>query len=406
MNVLILEPSTAGLQILPTAYAMGLNVFVLSANQDDRVIPEEYHKYIFKKIQVDTNNLSAISEATLTLHKEFGISAAIPGFEIYVALTAQLAKLIQVPGVSIETGEALRDKHKMRNALRQKSVRTPKYILLDSHDKINNAVEYIGFPCIIKPVDQSGSMHVSKINNLAELSAAYHAMCNDPWTEMGKGIGSVALIEEYINGEEFSVEGYVDNQYTQIASITKKFLTPEPLFIEMGHIVPADITLEKQKIIKQYVKEVIAALNINLGVFHAELRIDEEGPVLMEIAGRLAGCRICDLIFLAKGVSMYEAMIKTHLGLPIEKISDTILQYAGMCYFDLKGKNVFQEINGVENLKNIPGFYDFKVFHKPGEYVPPLTTFQGRVASCVFTAPTYAEVMQRLEYAKSTISFG
>lgn len=125
----------------------------------------------------------------------------------------------------------------------------------------------------------------------------------------------------------------------------------------------------------------------------------------MEIAGRLAGCRICDLIYLAKGINMYEAMINAHLGLPIKKISDTTFQYAGMCYFDLNGKNIFNKIIGLENLRNAPGYYDFKLFNKPGEYVPPLTTFQGRVASCIFTAPNYAELVERLKLARATISF-
>lgn len=265
MNILILEPSTSGLQILPTAYAMGLNVFVLSANQDERIIPDEYNKYIFKQIQVDTNNLSAISEETLKLHKEFIIDAIIPGFEIYVSLAAHLANLIKVAGISIETGEALRNKYKMRNMLQEKNIRIPKYFLLDSYDKLEHAAKNINFPCVIKPVDQSGSIHVSKTNNINELSSAYHAMCADTWTEMNKGIGTIALLEEYIDGEEFSVEGFVDKYDIQIVSITKKFLTPEPLFIEMGHIVPANIDINKQNIIKKYVTDVISALNINLG---------------------------------------------------------------------------------------------------------------------------------------------
>jgi biotin carboxylase len=403
-NILILEPSTSGLQILPTAYSMGLKVFVLSANQDERVIPQEYHQYIFKQIHVDTNSFSAISEATLQINKEHTLSAIIPGFEIYVSLAAQLAKLIGTPGISDKTGEALRNKGKMRNILKQNNVRVPNYYLLNSANEITEISKHINFPCVIKPIDQSGSIHVSKIDNKKELIDAYKAMCEDDWTEMNKGIGEAAIVEEYVHGEEFSVEGYISDEI-EIISITKKFLTPEPLFIEMGHIVPANISTESESIIKSYVHQVIKALNINLGVFHAELRLDSAGPVLMEIAGRLPGCRICDLIFLAKGINMYETMIRAHLGWPIIKAPQANAQYAGMCYFDLNGKNVFNQIEGLEKLKETIGFYDFKLFKNPGEFVPPLTTFQGRVASCIFTAPTYSELVKRLQLAKSIISF-
>lgn len=404
-NILILEPSTSGLQILPTAHAMGLKIFVLSANQDERIIPDEHRKYIFKLIQVDTNDLAAISRETLDLHKEYNLSAVIPGFEIYVALAAHLAKLLQVPGVSIETGEALRNKGKMREKLKQSNVRVPKFAILDSIDQIRKVSDYIGFPSIIKPIDQSGSIRVKKLNTIVELSDAYSDMCNDSWTEMNKGIGSVAIVEEYVDGEEFSVEGYVSDKDIHIVSVTKKFLTPEPLFIEMGHIVPADVSDVTRKMIEGYVKEVVSALNINLGVFHAELRISKDGPVLMEIAGRLPGCRICDLILLAKGVNLYEIMIKSHLDWPIEQAEDKLIQHAGMCYFDLQEKNYFGQIIGVDVLKNIPGFFDFKLFKNPGDYVPSLTTFEGRVAACIFTAPTYNELLERLNSAKSIISF-
>jgi biotin carboxylase len=404
-NILILEPSTSGFQLLPTAYSMGLKIFVLSANQDERIIPAEYNKYIFEKIDVDTNNFSAICQAALKLHEKYQLSAIIPGFEIYVSLAARLAQFLKLPGVSVETGEALRNKAKMRDKLAEKNVRIPKYKRLDSANHIKDIASYIGFPCVIKPIDQSGSVHVAKLNNISELTAAYSAMCNDPWTEMNKGIGTTAIVEEYVEGEEFSVEGYISENTIHIVSITKKFLTPEPLFIEMGHIVPANITQATQEIIQAYTREVVTALNINLGVFHAELRVSKNGPVLMEIAGRLPGCRICDLILLAKNINLYEVMIKSHLNWAINTVPTENLQYAGMCYFDLNGKNSFAHISGVEDLQKMPGFYDFKLFKNSGEYVPPLTTFQGRVAACVFTASNYTELLARLACARSTVLF-
>ena len=55
-NILIIEPSTSGLELLPTAHVMGLAVFVLTANQDERIIPKRYRQYIFKQIVVDTDD--------------------------------------------------------------------------------------------------------------------------------------------------------------------------------------------------------------------------------------------------------------------------------------------------------------------------------------------------------------
>ena len=404
-NILIIEPSTSGLELLPTAHAMGLAVFVLTADQDERIIPKRYRQYIFKQIVVDTHDLSAMSDIVLALHHQYPLSAVIPGFELFVTHAASLSHLIQMPGIPPESSVALRDKSKMRNALINHGVRSPWFIILDEARKIDAVSKQIRFPCVIKPVDQSGSVHVSKVNNLDELIQAYHAMCRDPWTEMGKGIGTAALVEEYINGEEFSVEGYVEQQRTHVISITKKILGEEPFFVEMGHIVQANIDSKMRNSITKYVYSVIQAVNLTMGVFHCEIKIDANGPVLIEIAGRLAGGRICDLIKLAKTIDIYQIMIHSHMGLPIKINPNPILQYAGIYFFSLNGKDTFRIVNGIAEIQALPGFQEFTLLKQPGEIIPPLTSFLGRIAYCIFTAPTYEELITRLDHAASLITF-
>lgn len=404
-NILIIEPSTSGLRLLPHAKAMKLNIFVLSANSDERIISDHYKKFIDELVIVDTNDIGQVTQVALELHQSHPLSAVIPGFELYVPHAAQVSRLVKAPGVTIETGEALRNKNKMLETLQRANVRVPRFMLIDTNDKITELLGYLAFPCVIKPVDQSGSIHVSRVNNEFELRNAYTEMCNDTWTEMQKGVGHIAIVEEYIEGEEFSVEGYVQDSEIHIISITKKFLTPEPLFIEMGHIVTANLNENTQIAIENYVHEVVKALKINLGVFHAELRVDGQGPVLMEIAGRLPGCRIPDLIQLAKGINFYEIMIKSHLGWPITLENNYNQQYAGMCYFELDGKETFHHVNGIDALSDAPGFQEFKLLKNPGEFIPPLKDFQGRVGYCIFTAPTYEQLLSMLNQSMAVITF-
>ncbi|EKD91567.1 MAG: hypothetical protein ACD_29C00485G0002 [uncultured bacterium] len=405
-NVIIIEPSSAGLELLPAAKSMNLGVFVFTSNTDERIVPSQYHHYIDRMIKVDTYDVSEMHAIFQKINQIHPLSAIIPGSEYHVPIAAYLAKLVNLPGVVLQYVNHLRIKSDMRKCLKQHGIRQPRYVVITDEIEINSASQLIGFPCVLKPVASAGSMHVSRVNTIQELSKAYQQLRSDPWSELGKGIGNIALIEEYINGEEFSVEGFIGNSNVHIISITKKFLTPEPFFIEMGHIVPANISMEAQTLIKDYVQEVIKSLCINLGVFHVELRIDTQGlPILMEIAGRLPGCRISDLIQLATENNLYRMMIQSHLGLPIRITTGNIKQYAGMRYFTLKEKNGFTHVNGINELQAIPGFYDFNLLKKPGEYVPPLTTFLGRVAMCIFTAPTYEELKSRLDKAVSVISF-
>lgn len=404
-NILILEPSTSGLGLLPTAHKMGLRIFVLTADRDERIIPEEYKKYIFKSIKVDTNDLRELSNATLELHRDYNISAVIPGFEIFVAHAAYLANLINVPGVSPETGHALRSKKLMRECLERSRVRIPKYAVLDSPNRLNEIGKYIGFPCVIKPIDQSGSMHVSKITHFEELAKAYDNMCQDPWTEMGKGIGTIALVEEYVDGEEFSVEGFVHQNQVEIISITKKFLGPEPYFVEMAHIVQADVCYETKNKISSYIKEVITALKFNVGVFHCEIRLANKKPILMEIAGRLPGDKICDLIQFAKKINIYEIMINILLGnSTILKNEEYSNQFAGIKFF-APSIQCYQKIEGLEKIQSIPGYHDFKILIQQNTPIPLCTSFLGRVAYCIFTSSTYEELESLFIHLDKIIRF-
>ncbi len=403
-NILIVEPSTSGLELLPNAKLLGLFVIVFSADRDERVIPEIYRQYIDKIIVVDTNDIAAMTAAVNVLHQEHPLAAVVPGFEIFVAHAARLAQALNLPSVSHETGDALRNKGMMRAILQKKGVRVPKFTIIETAEQTIAAANEIGFPCVIKPIDQSGSVHVSRANNLIELRTAYLIMSADPWTEMGKGVGSVAIIEEYISGPEYSVEGYIDANGAHIVSITEKILGPEPFFVELGHIVQADIDEAARAEVISYIIQVVAALKMNVGVFHAEIRLSAQGPVLMEISGRLAGDKICDLIFLATGVNLYKVMLLSHLGAPIE-IEEMPQFYAGIHYFSTPDMESYSEIVGVDKIQEIPGFYDFKFFIRPGEPIPALTSFLGRVGCCIFTATSYDEVKQRLTMAKHVIRF-
>lgn len=404
-TIIIIEPSTSGLELLSTAVANGHRIIVLSANRDERIIPDHYKNIIHELIEVDTNNLSKLEKVVVNLNKKNDISAIIPGFEIFVAHAAKLANMIGVPGLSPQTGEALRDKNKMRIALKNAGVNSPTHYVIYSEEDIQKIPTSIKFPVVIKPIDQSGSVHVSRVDDIKSLINAYQKMCQDKWTEMAKGVGSIALIEEYIDGPEFSVEGYINNQVSHIVSITEKFTKGKPYFVEMGHIVSAPISQTLREKIDLYMQQIVNALHMHLGVYHAELRISQHGPILMEIAGRLAGDRICDLIKLSSNINLFQVMLDSHLGLEINLPRAHLKKYAGIRYFAPENSQHFSNVTGISEIKSIPGFHDFKLLIQPGEKVPPLENFMGRAAYCIFTAPTYDDLKNRLELAERYIKF-
>ena len=398
-SVLIIEPSTSGYELIITAKRMGCFVIVMSACSDERIIPDDYRAYIDQLIMVDTNQLALVCQATKQIERK--VSGVLPGFEIYVEIAARVAAFLDVPHVNLLAANALRNKGALRQLLKEKKIRSPQFWLVNSMSDIQRDAGAYDFPLVLKPIDQSGSVHVSKVNSQEELETAYAAMTADTWTEMEKGIGCVAIAESYISGTEYSVEGFVSDGVMQIISVTEKTTTEPPYFVEIRHIVGPGLG---GNAICDYMLQVMSALDLNLGVFHAEIKVDEDGPVLIEIAGRLAGGGICELIKLAYGFDLRQAMIHCHLNMPVLFKKKARAMFAGIQYFTIDNHS-YTSVHGVDAIKQLPGFHDFQLFYQPGDTVPALQSFLGRVGCCVFSAVTYEALLNRLEQAKKHVRF-
>jgi biotin carboxylase len=262
----------------------------------------------------------------------------------------------------------------------------------------------VGYPAVIKPINLAGSVHVSKVVNEAELRRAYDALRADERRDLGRQCGSTVLVEAYVTGPEYSVEGYLADGTPQILSITEKFLGPEPHFVELGHIVEADLPGHRRAEIQRYVGEVLRALEITLGAFHAELRLADDGPVLMEVGARLPGDHICELIQLARGVSLPDMMIRSHLG-NAGPARPGRRGFAGVRYVTAPDLGFYTDVTGLEELRALPGFQALGLDIGKGETIAPATDFRGRVGYAIFTAPTYAALRARLMRVDELVRF-
>lgn len=404
-NVLIIEPSTSGLEYLSNAKKLGLNVYVFSAEIDERIIPDQYRQYIDCLIKIDTNDLEAMSRRIKELLKKTSLDAVIPGFEIFASNAAKLACIAKVPSVSKSTADALCNKLLARQIMKNNNFKLPHFVEVSTFEDIVAKAKYFEFPAVLKPTTQSGSIHVSKVNNIDELKKAYLSMKNETWTEMGKGVGSQAIVESYVAGPEYSVEGVVSNDKVLILAVTEKILSAEPYFVEMGHIVPAAIDSYTKHLIEQYTQEVVHALGIHYGAFHCEIRFTEGGPVLIEIGARPAGDNICDLIELTTGINYYQQALRAYLNKPNIMYPPKHQYYAGICFFSNNREGGYlRAIKNVSHIESLPGFLKLKQIYPINTYIPPLTAFNGRAAYAIFKTTTYKKLKSVIYQAKNIIS--
>jgi biotin carboxylase len=405
-TIVIIEPASAGLDLIARGRELGLRVVVLSHDDGDRRIPAPVRRLVSRLVVVDTNDDQAVIRAVTELHRREPIAAVLPGFEYYVPLAARVSALLGLPGLPPDSVDALRYKDRMRDALRAQGVRVPRSAIATSPEQLPAAAAAVGFPCVLKPPDLSGSLHVTKAESLAELQAAYAAMTTELVADFGRRPSSRALLEEYVAGPEFSVEGFIQAGDVHFVSITEKLLGPEPYFLEVGHIVQAQLPPAALHAIRCYTEDVVRALGITLGPFHAELRLTDRGPVLMEIAARLPGDHICDLILKARGVDLRRIMIAAYLGQngPVP-LTGQARGYAGIHFFTREDLDHYDQVDGIEVLRREPGFEEFGLLIPPGGPIPSPTSFRSRIAYAILTAPTHELLKRRLARADRTLAF-
>ncbi|BBH54319.1 ATP-grasp domain-containing protein [Fluviispira sanaruensis] len=324
-NIIIVEPQSSGLKLVEQALEEGYQVWLASAEIGERNIPDSFKNKIAGIIHCDSMSADNIFQEVQKISVEKGINfeAVIPGFEYYVDVCAKVAKDLSLNSLDVENARCCRLKNLMRERLKQNKVDVPDFIFLKSEQTEQDIPSEFPFPAIIKPVNMSGSMHVYKVYSRAELAEKIKIIINSNDNDLDLAVSKELLIEEYIDGDEFSVEGIVNslNGEIHIWSVTRKLLGGASGFVEIGHIVSDFSKLDNADQMIAYTKQVVLALGIDKGPFHAELSFckKRKQPILMEIGARLAGDHLPELISEARGTSFFKSALNSLLMQDIEK---------------------------------------------------------------------------------------
>lgn len=210
-------------------------------------------------------------------------------------------------GNSIESSLFSTNKVLMRDAFIKNNDPSPKYQHVDLNTNLDNLD--FSYPIIVKPTDRSGSRSIYKLDSSDKLKDSIVDAINSSFEKK-------AIIEEYAEGKEYSVEyiSYKGKHY--FIALTEKFTTGAPHFIETGHKQPAIVCEDILEKIKRVVNHALTSLKIEYGASHSEVKVDNNGIVkIIEIGGRMGGDMIgSDLVYLSTGYDFVKAVIDISLG--------------------------------------------------------------------------------------------
>jgi biotin carboxylase len=406
--VLVVEPASSGTTLLAEAADLGLDVIVASHDHGDRRLADEHRIHVDTMIRVDTNDDDALTSAVLAFAGSRPLDAVVPGFEFYVPAAARLARKLGLPGLDPWQALACRNKTMMRETVRAAGLRVPAFAAAVDAATLQSAAAGVGYPCVLKPTSSAGSVHVRRVDDWSQLRRAYDDLRNDERLDFGRGLDGDVLVEEYVEGDEVSVEGVVTDGHVDVAAVTSKLLGPEPFFVEIGHIVPAELSPTVRKGAVDYATDVVKALGITLGPFHCEMRLTPKGPVLIELGARLPGDHIVDLVRLTTGVSLPRRMLMAYAGL--SETADpappaAAVPCAGVRYFIAPGLAQYRAVAGMGSATAQPWLVDAALDIAPLTAIPPPEDFRCRLGHAVFTADDHAQALRRWHWLGEEIRF-
>lgn len=368
------------LELIREARALGLVTVVVDPQHDPPGKAEADHF-----CRIDGNDYEATKAAAV----RYDVSGIVTGqMEKPLRLMARLAQEMGFSFNSPEVTERCIDKWLMKKAFMAHRVPCARGILVKPGEEIS-LPEWMSFPVIIKPRDAFSSRGVYRCNDREAIDAFIGE------SRSFSSTGDI-IIEEFLRGEEFSVESLTYNGETTVMQFTEKYITPYPRTVELGHLQPAELDLATKMEVSAVVRKALSALGVMNSAAHTEVMVTEGGPVLIEVGARLGGDFIGSYLTTAStGMSMDRAAVEIAMGVaPSHRPS--FRAFSMIRYLELPEGKVVNEVLPADDIMSLPGVVFAAVFVSPGDEIKPVSHSALRPGCIIAEAETKSQLLARI----------
>ncbi|MFI7410248.1 ATP-grasp domain-containing protein [Streptomyces sp. NPDC049627] len=293
---------------------------------------------------------------------------------------AATAAALGLPGNPPEAVRRVRTKDACRAALAAAGFRQPAVRLCADETEARSVLTTSTGPWVVKPRDGADSAGVRKVTGPDELPAALAGL---PEPE------APFLVEEFVDGTEYSVEGVFVGGSPRVLAVTAKEKLDPPHFVEIGHTLPAELPAAERAVIETAVTSALTALDLCSGLFHVELWRTAEGIVLGEVHARVGGGWIHRMLpYALPGLELYGTVYDDALGRPVTLPAAT--RAAATRYFAPPPGRVIA-VEGWEEVRGHPAVLHAELRVAPGDTVPAYRSGADRVGAVVVGADTPAK---------------
>ena len=291
-------------------------------------------------------------------------------------LVSMVSKALSLPHNSVESARTTRSKYQMRKVLAAGGIPSPHFELVSISAKPAEIASGINYPCVLKPLSLSASRGVIRANNPSEFVRAFQRIVSILGSSDVKSRKDARaqqiLVEDFIPGIEVALEGILIRGRLKVLAIFDK---PDPLdgpfFEETLYITPSRLPADVQEDIISCTARTADVLGLREGPIHAELRVNDDGAWIIEIAARSIGGLCARTLRFGTGISLEELIIRHAIGMEVESLQRE-RQPAGVMMIPISHAGILQEVRGKTEAEKVSGIEEVTISIPIGKEVLPL----------------------------------
>lgn len=365
----------------------------------------ELAEYWHYPLGVNFNDTEAALQAMLQFHARQPVQAILGIDDSGSLLAARASERLGLPYNSPQAALAARDKFLMRTLMAQGGVPCPTFRCFFTDAEPTVVAAQVAYPCVVKPLNLNGSRGVIRADDPAAFVTAVQRLAHMLHQEQPDGQPKPYLVEDFIPGFEVAVEGLLDGgQLTVLALFDKPDPLDGPFFEETIYVTPSRLPLATQRAIADTVAQAARSLGLHMGPVHAELRVNEQGPWMLEVAGRSIGGLCSQVLRFGVDESLEELILRQACALPLPSIQRE-KQAAGVMMIPIPMAGILQGVTGIEEARAAPLIEGVEITAKVNYPITPLPEGDSYLGFIFAKGETPAAVEAALRLAHSRLTF-
>jgi biotin carboxylase len=293
-------------------------------------------------------------------------------------LAARVARQLGVPGNPPDAAAASANKREARSRFAAAGLTVPWHFTLPAQGtgQQASADARLQFPCVVKPLGLSGSRGVIRANSPEEFAAAFDRLCallsRVDVRAARSGLEDVVLVEGFIPGREFALEGVLTSGRLQVLAIFDK---PDPLdgpfFEETIYVTPSSLDEATQAALVNTIQRAVGALGLWHGPIHAECRVDGSDVVVLEVAARPIGGLCSRVLRFDDDRPLEELLLRHAIGQDVTGWTRE-KRAAAVMMIPIPKRGILKRIEGEPQARAVSGVDDVRITAKPDQLLEPL----------------------------------